>query len=60
MANTTTISEQKGQFRITIPIYIVQAMRLKQGDLLDWSVTSSKAATITKMIKVTAIHKGSI
>lgn len=60
MAHTTTISEQDGQFRITIPIYIIKAMRLSKGDLLDWTISTSKSATITRMIKTTAIHKGTL
>lgn len=60
MPLSTIISEQNGQFRITIPLHIVKSLRLQPGDLLDWSITSSGTATLSKMIKVSAVHKGGL
>lgn len=60
MSNVTTITEQNGQYRITIPVYIVKAMRLNSGDSLDWTVQSSNTTMLTKMIKVTAIHTAGV
>lgn len=56
MADTTVITENLGQYRITIPKYIIKALRLNKGDKLCWTIASKHSATITPLIKTTAIY----
>ncbi len=58
MANSTVVTETKGQFRITVPISIIRAMRISRGDYLNWTVMSANSTSLTKMVKLSAIHKG--
>lgn len=60
MSENTVVSENNEQYRITIPLRIVHAMRLKKGDVLNWTICSSKSVTVTRMIKTTAIHKDTL
>ena len=57
MRDYTVITEYSGQFRITIPKSIIKQMKLRSGDVLDWTIVTSKTVGLSKMIKATAFHK---